>query len=323
MVKPDSIVWLITGRCNLNCPYCYASLYRNERELSLVEIEKIVKDASENSIEYINITGGEPLLLKNLVEIVKLVKDYGIEVSVFSNLHLLNQDLATKLSRYVDYFLTTIDGPREVYETIKGANTWSKFVNNIKILREIGVEIHVNIPVSKINYRRIDEAIEKTLELDIHSISIIPVIATGRAFESKTYVSSIEFKEALILANNVCKKYSLTITAWCSPFIGVFRDLSNIRFGNCRDWNVIDLTPSGNVVLCDVTGLVITNIIRDGVVESWRKLCRFRESNRINQIPFDCSKCWFSNNCRGGCYARSYLISNSFNKPDPLCPINA
>lgn len=321
MNNPDSIVWLITSKCNLNCPYCYASIYSSERDLSLNEITSIIKDAYSIGIEYINITGGEPLLRKDIVDIVKVIKEYGIEVSIFSNLILLNREISENISKYIDYFLTTIDGPRNLYESIKGIGLWNRFLRNISLLRETGIDIHINIPVSKLNYNRIDEAIEQALGIGVSSISIIPAMATGRAVETKTYVTSIEFREALIRANTIARKYGLTIAAWCSPFIGVVNEISNVRFSNCRYWNVIDITPCGNVVLCDVTGLVISNVVKNGLSKSWRKLCEFKLINGIYEIPVNCRKCWFSNTCIGGCYARSYLETHSFNKPDPLCPL--
>lgn len=320
MNKPDSIVWLITSRCNLNCPYCYATLYNNERELPISDIRRIIKDAYENGINYINITGGEPLLRRDIVDIAKQIKEYGIETSVFSNLTLLNKDIAYELSKYINYFLTTIDGPREIYEYVKGVGLWNRLIDNVNLLKQLGVDIHINIPVSKLNYSRIGEAVEAAIERGVYSISIIPTIATGRAVETNVFITKNEYLEALIQVSNTAEKYGLTITAWCSPFAGIVRSLRNIRYGNCRFWNVVDITPSGNIVLCDVTGLVIGNIIMDGLADSWRKLCEFKKLIRINEIPADCRKCWLSSDCIGGCYARSYLTYREFNKTDPLCP---
>jgi radical SAM protein with 4Fe4S-binding SPASM domain len=84
----------------------------------------------------------------------------------------------------------------------------------------------------------------------------------------------------------------------------------------------MDLTPSGNVVTCDVLGEAVANIFEDGVVGAWKKLMSSGIMRSLNKPPPECMRCPVANVCRGGCYARAKLLRGRYNAKDPLCPLN-
>lgn len=64
----------VTQKCNLNCPYCHREGENNkkrDKEISVLEIKKIMRAASKLGIKKVKITGGEPLLRKDIVKIVR------------------------------------------------------------------------------------------------------------------------------------------------------------------------------------------------------------------------------------------------------------
>jgi len=72
----DSLRISITQKCNLKCPYCHKEgQLDSEKELSLEEIKRIAKVANEIGIRKIKITGGEPFLRNDIVDIVKIIKN--------------------------------------------------------------------------------------------------------------------------------------------------------------------------------------------------------------------------------------------------------
>ena len=67
----DSLRISITQRCNLDCAYCHKEgQLSSDKELSLEEIRKVVDAAKEVGINKIKITGGEPLLREDIIEII-------------------------------------------------------------------------------------------------------------------------------------------------------------------------------------------------------------------------------------------------------------
>ncbi|WP_168371282.1 radical SAM protein [Pyrodictium occultum] len=125
---PEWIVWIVTAACNLRCPYCYAARYLGERPLSTGEALRLVGEAAELGVAHINLTGGEPLLRGDILELLAAAVDSGIEASLFTNMALLRDGVAGELARLGVLLYTSLDGPREVYEAAKGPGSWERFL---------------------------------------------------------------------------------------------------------------------------------------------------------------------------------------------------
>ena len=323
---PNDIIWLITGRCNLNCIHCYANMYRSERELSTTEVLKIVKDATDAGVEHIHYTGGEPLLRRDMIQILKETIDLGLYATLFTNLTIINQDIARELSRLGIVIYTSLDGHnRELYEAHRGRGTWDRFLKGFNLIKEEGLHIHVNISITEINWNYVGSIISKAIEIGAESVSIIPAMPSGNAMRNNVYVKPEHFIKALEDANAKAKELGITIWVWCAPFVGVIFKSPYIRYSNCRYWEVMDISPSGRVILCDVLNYEICNVKELGIRKAWHM---FKEHPLMKKImrpnlKEPCNRCPLNSYCKGGCYARAYIKYGSVEMPDPLCPIVA
>jgi len=80
----------LTQRCNLNCVYCHhegecAQSNNGKKEITKEEIEDLLKVTSELGIRKVRFTGGEPLLRKDIVDIVQIASKYMDDVSISTN----------------------------------------------------------------------------------------------------------------------------------------------------------------------------------------------------------------------------------------------
>jgi len=318
---PEWLIWIVTGACNLRCPYCYAERYQVEKPLSTREALSLLDEAAELGIEHVNLTGGEPLLRRDIFKIIEAARNHGIETSIFTNMTLMTEDTAAWLARLEAFLYTSLDGPRDVYEKAKGPGSWARLLKGLEVVRRHGLGFHINIPVSRLNYSRVAEAIRTAVELGASSISMIPAMPAGRAPGTGTSVSSHEFLEALRQAEAAASQLGITVAVWCAPFTRVLPWARHLTSSNCRDWNVIDITPSGKVVFCDVLGVVVADVKRDGLRGAWEKLQKHPLNRLINTTPRQCMGCPAAASCRGACYARAQLYWGQLPSPDPLCPV--
>lgn len=317
---PEWLVWIITGKCNLRCPYCYATHYEREEPIRGEPLKRILRDAASSGVEYINYTGGEPLLRRDMLEILRETVELGMEASIFTNLTLMNEKIASELSRLGIFILTSLDGPREVYEGAKGVGTWERFLRSIGILRELGLPFHVNITVSKVNQARVGEAVRLADELGAESISVIPSMAFGRASETGSYVDREGFMNSLLQVERAAEELGIEVSVWCAPFLETLRNFRRLRYSNCRGWREMDISPSGKVLACDVVGVELADVLEDGILGSWVKLNAHPFYLGAKVIPEECSSC-SAQRCNGGCYARAYNSWGRLPAPDPLCPM--
>ncbi len=319
----DYVVWLITARCNLDCKHCYAKPYLHERELSRREKLLLAKQLSEIGIPHVCISGGEPLLLgEDLLDIVKIFREHDIDVSIVTNGTVLNESLINKLISLEVFFYVSLDGNKIGHESLRGSGTWDRALHFLKYLSSRTSYFGTVMALSSLNYRYVEAYVSITMKLNPASISFIPVMPYGRARETHVYITVQELREAIKLIEKAIAEHRLVVTMWCLPCLRAYTTCSNIRYGKCRGRKVFDISPSGSLLLCDVTGIEVCRWsperhMRDLVIEYFSSSI----VERAQKIPSECAKCNLVESCGGGCYARSYQIYGQFDKRDPLCPL--
>ncbi|RLE81767.1 MAG: hypothetical protein DRJ51_03185 [Thermoprotei archaeon] len=313
---PSFVIWLITARCNLDCKHCYVKDRDWSKELSKKESLKLVDILASHGVRALNITGGEPLLRKDLFEIIDRAIEYDIEVSMFSNLILLNEKIARELARRDIGVFTSIDGARpEVHDTIRGRGTWHRVIEGIRLLKLLGVDVYTSFAVSKYNYFDTGGYARLAVDLDADYISIIPVIpSTPRAKNAmpepyQVYRAVVEFENSL-------SELGAYGSVWCAPFAHLYTR-GYVRVGLCPAFSTLDISPDGSILLCDTLDIKIGNVLQEDFMDV---LLKYQENplERAPPIPKACSDCPLEEQCGGGCLARR-ILTGKLKSPDPLC----
>jgi MoaA/NifB/PqqE/SkfB family radical SAM enzyme len=117
-IAPLNVGYQITRRCNLKCVYCSESTYIPDP--SFDDIKKGLINLKDSGVVKVNLTGGEPLLRKDIIDIVDIANDLGLKVAIDSNATLMTDTLADKLKDKIVYYEATIDGLPETHEMIRG-----------------------------------------------------------------------------------------------------------------------------------------------------------------------------------------------------------
>ncbi len=154
----------ITQQCNLNCFYCHHEGEReNNGHMKPSEIERIAQIASKVGIEKLKITGGEPLLRKDVVEIVKRTAKYMNEVSMTTNGVLLQEYAWELKGAGLSRVNVSLDAfTPETYERIANKNAFHGVNKGVKAAMDAGLNpVKLNMVVLKgINEHDIQPAIE-------------------------------------------------------------------------------------------------------------------------------------------------------------------
>jgi MoaA/NifB/PqqE/SkfB family radical SAM enzyme len=132
---PYELNFAITYKCNSRCIICNIWKEKSENELSLKEIEKIVEKI--DFVHWVRLTGGEPFLRKDYVEIVKIFKKdlpnlFMLTTPTNGLLSDLIFEKAKEVLGFFDkrYVITvSLDGPSKIHDKIRGINSsWNKAV---------------------------------------------------------------------------------------------------------------------------------------------------------------------------------------------------
>ena len=101
-VKIDYALWELTQRCNLTCLHCRASATPKTTEKDILvgkSIKKVIDQLAKAKCSVLALTGGEPLLRKDIVSIVKYASKNGIKTRIQSNGLLLTTRLLEQLKK--------------------------------------------------------------------------------------------------------------------------------------------------------------------------------------------------------------------------------
>ena len=179
----------LTNRCNLNCPVCYASA--NDLPVDEPTIEKLEEMfrfilSCEVYPPTLQLTGGEPTIREDLVDIVRMAKSLGfVDITLSSNGVVLAEDpgLAKRLA---DAGLSEVslqfDGTTDdVYVKIRGAPLLSTKLQTIDNVQAAGLSISVAAAlVPGINMSQIGDIIRFAKQRRLDGVALSPMTYTGR-----------------------------------------------------------------------------------------------------------------------------------------------
>lgn len=131
----------LTQRCNLQCVFCHMEGQPvASEELTPAEIEAIVRAAADAGIERVKLTGGEPTLRGDLVDIVRRLRPHLAEISMTTNglrLETLAKPLKEAGLDRINVSLPSLDP--EVYERLTGVNAVPRVLRGIRAAGEAGL----------------------------------------------------------------------------------------------------------------------------------------------------------------------------------------
>jgi MoaA/NifB/PqqE/SkfB family radical SAM enzyme len=148
----------LTKYCNLSCAYCYACA-TNDPNAPIIDLSKLFNFFhvfKKNGGRRILLTGGEICLVKELKEIIKCAKEYGLLVDLFSNGTLINDDLASFISKNVNLINISLDGPEEhhdLYRCVKGS--YKKTLQALEYLKVHKAHVALQCMVTPYNFDQI------------------------------------------------------------------------------------------------------------------------------------------------------------------------
>jgi radical SAM protein with 4Fe4S-binding SPASM domain len=148
----------VTQRCNLRCQHCYIPLEkrasRGTRELSLVELKRIVDEVTDAGCLWLLLTGGEPFLRRDFLDIYIYARRKGSILSLFTNGTCLTTRIADFLSEWRPFNIeiTLYGATQKTYEQVTGIpGSYTRCRRGIDLLMERKLPLGLKTMVMNIN----------------------------------------------------------------------------------------------------------------------------------------------------------------------------
>lgn len=257
----------VTDHCNYRCFYCRDEFHHNRtlrsEVLSLEEIARIARIFSELGVSKIRLTGGEPLIRKNILSLVKsLGKISSIsDMPLSTNAHLLKQHAQELRLLGINRVNISIDSlQKKRFSEITRGGDLDKVIEGIDAAITVGMHpVKLNMVVMQdINADEIENMLDFAIdrEIDVRFIETMPIGSSGiKALKQHINQADILKKVKAHLPQGISK---ISLKASDGPAHNYQINASKSRVGVisavsdnfCATCNRVRLTAKGRLVLC-------------------------------------------------------------------------
>ncbi|MFW6181280.1 MAG: radical SAM/SPASM domain-containing protein [Spirochaetota bacterium] len=138
LLAPIGVGLSPTMRCNLRCEGCYARLYPRENEMGMEVLERTVSSARECGVVLFVVTGGEPYLRADLLDLYR--RHRGALFLTITNGTMLDKDTVGRIAALGNVFpIVSVEGDREQTDRRRGRGVYDQAMRAMDLLREAGV----------------------------------------------------------------------------------------------------------------------------------------------------------------------------------------
>lgn len=317
----------LTDKCNLRCLHCYRLNHRClNNTLNNLDDESIMVLANkivEAKIFDVVLTGGEPLLKKNLVmRLTKYFKDNDIYVSLNTNLQLLDSTILEWItSSKLDALLISCpSNDPDIYSQMTGGGDYFKFKRNLKKIIKKGLNFSVNMVVNKTNFHSIRNTACALKSLGVKKLGISPMGLNVEHPETNLFLDIQEIndviKEIIWINENLQMKADIfEALPKCIFPKEILRKEFSFLFRKCQAGRTtLAIANNGNVRPCTHNSDIYGNLFKDSFDIIWNRMSDWR--NNVF-VPIECKQCKVINNCLGGCRTTARAMSDDWQAKDP------
>ena len=361
--RPYVISWNLTYRCNLACEHCYLDAggaplvdtdnFADRSELGTDECFKVIDEIAAFAPECVTIlTGGEPLLRRDILEIVKRAADRGLWVVVGTNGVKITENVARRLAdagaRGLSLSLDALEPDRhDRFRKVRGA--WRNTVEGAEILNRSGLPFIVQTTAGSHNLGELEAIADFAHDrLAAKVWNLYFLVPTGRG----QFVSDItpeQYDDVLASLYQIQGKYArrMLVNAKCAPHyiktileksaadaVAIPGDANSattswatsspIRTysggaGGCpAGTHYMGIRPNGDVTPCPYLPVFAGTLRTSTLADLWTSSTLFTEVRRRTSLGGRCGECEMNAHC-GGCRARAYGMTGNLMAEDPLC----
>lgn len=304
----------VTSRCNARCEHCGSRCDGKEQgeEISAEYLKKTLKEVADRydaSKILLNVTGGEPLMRKDLFEILKYATDLGFRWGMTSNGMLINENMAKKLEEAkIDTVSISLDGMKETHEKFrKVPNCFDKVIDGIKLLLKIpGIQtVQVTTVANKRNIDELEELYKLLISIGVKSWRVVSCDPIGRASDNDSILLDKEcFKKLFKFIEEKRNEGKMDVSYGCSHYLGfsLEKEVRDYYFICMAGLYVGSILSNGDIFVCPNVPrrkeLIQGNIKTDSFVDVWEnKFEAFRNEDRTSCDT--CKKCAHWKYCGG------------------------
>lgn len=327
----QTIYLFLTRKCNLACQHCYIEGVgpARDKDFDLPAIQKIIEQALPYGLKKVKVSGGEPLVRADALNILEYLDHLNLEVVLETNGTLFRDDTLNHLSAFKNFtvFVSLDHSDLEKHDEFRGLpGAYSKTVKVLKELGQTEIRSVVTTTANRHNYSDVANIADMVLGWGIKQHrTLLNIHPLGNARSHLDNAINMEEAEVLIKSLIVSDHFKsgrsyMTLPPALMP-LEMLQDVPSCGWGE----NVIGILSTGEISMCSASyedsAMIGGNVFEQDLIEIWAHGNLFRNLRDVGngRVKGVCSNCIFYMTCRGVCRMSSYSHYGEIDAPYPLC----
>jgi pseudo-rSAM protein/SPASM domain protein len=342
------VVWNTTKQCNLKCQHCYASAEyeRAPGELTTTEAKGMIDGLAEYDVPVILFSGGEPLMRKDLVELVEYATDAGLRAVLSTNGTLLTHERARQLQDAgLSYAGVSVDGRRETNDEFRGREgAFDAAIRGMEACLDVGLKTGLRYTITDMNAPDMEGIVDLLTDVGVDRFCFYHLDYGGRGVPdadlcpsrrrdaverlcdlTREYHDRGEEIETLLVGNYADAGFLVEYARreYGEERAERVRKYLEVNGGDPAGERVADVDYQGNVHATQFwQGYSLGNVRDRPFGAIWDDdenpvLSALR--NRPENLTGKCADCQYKDVCRGGSRLRALGVEGDLFAPDPQC----
>ena len=338
LASPTSLYIEVTKRCNGSCTHCYARAgpRDGDDELALADIERVIRDFADIGGCYVRLTGGEPTVRDDILDIIDAICERGLVAALNTNGFIDEALLQAILLRDVKDVRVSIDGTEAINDLIRGKGAYQSALRSVRSIAEFNsrardpVDLTLNVVLMNATKGAVGAMIETAVGYGAKvSFGLLRLSGRARRAEmlSPADIVSVartiqQERERLHLPSGQVRT---NFDVFCD--IPAHTDPMPFPLDNSRcpiGVTGMGVDACGRVVAC---GYLINvdggrwlgeDVRKSNLLALWQHSDVLNEARRVTRAG--CSGCpHHISRCNGGCPMMAYVFDGNLDGRDPYC----
>lgn len=328
--RPTTLLAELTYRCPLHCPYCSnpLDLALAGAELDTDEWTRVLTEARALGVLQLGLSGGEPLVRRDLEAIVRHARALGLYVTlVTSGLGLTTDRLRRLRDAGLEHVQISFqDAVKESAERIAGARSWNAKVAAAAVVRASGVAFSINAVLHRANIHAVESIADLAASLGADRLELANTQYYGWALANRDALMPTREQVAVAAdaADRIADRYRGRMQV-----LYVLPDYYQSRPKACMGgWGAVYIvvTPDGRVLPCQaaasIDGLEFPSARERSLEWIWRHSDAFARYRGEHWMRDPCRHCAHRSEDHGGCRCQAFLLTGDAANADPVCTLS-
>jgi pyrroloquinoline quinone biosynthesis protein E len=329
MDSPFGLLAELTYRCPLACAYCSNPLNLADYadELTTDEWRRVLTEASDLGVLQCHLSGGEPLLRRDLVEIVAHANDLGLYTNLVTSALGLSHAKAERLrTAGLDHVQISVQaGEPALSDRIARVPSFRRKIDAMRVVKDLGWPLTVNVVLHRHNIDRVADILELAESVGADRLELANTQYYGWAWRNRDALlpsrAQLEAAEVLVRAARERLRDRMNV-------IYVIPDYYSRYPKPCMGgWasRQLTVTPSGDVLPCPAAQslpLPRASVRENPLDRIWAESPVMTAFRGTGWMPNPCRTCDRRDIDFGGCRCQAFQLTGDATRTDPVCHLS-